>query len=146
MSMKPGVTCHAPGERCLGCPHYYGRAERCAHAPTIPWTRAEEVANGTTVHAALQAFAADAIVELFLPAPRPVPRDPFFQHTTPLSRDAWVWFAPFHAHYEMRGDWQWPNALVMDAPNTMPAGACQGFDYSDGVYGAQQMTCPREAL
>lgn len=93
----------------------------------------------------LAACNGNTIVEIFLPAPRPVPKDPFFQHATPLTRaDAWVWFAPFNAHYGMRSDWQWRDALAMDAPDTMPAGACQGFDYGDGVYGASQMTCRRE--
>lgn len=26
-------VCHAPGDKCLGCDHCYGRADRCAYAP-----------------------------------------------------------------------------------------------------------------
>ena len=27
------VICHAPGDKCLGCAHYYGKADRCEYAP-----------------------------------------------------------------------------------------------------------------
>jgi hypothetical protein len=26
-------VCHAPGDRCLACPHYYGKADVCKYAP-----------------------------------------------------------------------------------------------------------------
>lgn len=28
--------CHAPGERCPGCPHYYGKADVCSYADAPP--------------------------------------------------------------------------------------------------------------
>lgn len=28
-----GIVCHAPGERCHACPHYYGKAAVCKYAP-----------------------------------------------------------------------------------------------------------------
>jgi len=28
------IVCHAPGERCHGCPHYHGNSEACKFAPT----------------------------------------------------------------------------------------------------------------
>src|SRR3990167_522052 len=27
----PNVVCHAPGDRCLGCDHYYGKAAECKY-------------------------------------------------------------------------------------------------------------------
>jgi hypothetical protein len=29
MNLKPGVVCHAKGDRCLGCAHYHGKATEC---------------------------------------------------------------------------------------------------------------------
>ena len=34
MSEKDSRVCHAPGERCLGCNHYYGKASVCSYAYT----------------------------------------------------------------------------------------------------------------
>lgn len=91
------------------------------------------------------AWSGQFVVEAWLPAPRPVPRDPFFQHAESLAADDRLWFSPLHSnHREMWRDWQWPFGLSMDAPDVMPAGACQGFDHGDGVYGAQQMTARRD--
>ena len=36
--LKPKVLCEAPGDRCLGCAHYQGKADRCEHAATPPPT------------------------------------------------------------------------------------------------------------
>ena len=93
----------------------------------------------------LAAHCGNEVLEIFLPTPRPVPRDPFFQPPEPLRRsDDWPWFAPLHAQPAMRRDWQWRDALMLDAPDTMPAGACQEFDHGGGIYGAMQMVCERE--
>lgn len=92
----------------------------------------------------LAAHCGKEVLEIFLPTPRPVPHDPFFQPPEPLRRsDDWPWFAPMNAQPAMRRDWQWRDALMMDAPDIMPAGACQGFDHEYRVYGAVQMTCER---
>ncbi len=32
------ITCHAPGDRCLGCDHYYGKADVCQYAGASPAT------------------------------------------------------------------------------------------------------------
>lgn len=40
-------VCHAPGDRCGGCDHYYGRADRCVYAP------AEQKAEQTSEPVAL---------------------------------------------------------------------------------------------
>jgi hypothetical protein len=32
--MSDNRICHAPGNRCLGCPHYHGKADVCAYAET----------------------------------------------------------------------------------------------------------------
>ena len=29
--IKPAVICHVPGDRCMACPHYYGKAEFCTY-------------------------------------------------------------------------------------------------------------------
>lgn len=82
---------------------------------------------------------------LLYPSPRPVPKDPQFQHAADLDRWPRVmtaWAA--YGREEFWRDWQWL-AVLMDAQDRMPAGACQSFDYGDDTYGAQQMTWEREA-
>lgn len=82
---------------------------------------------------------------LLYPTPRPVPLDPLFQHADGL--DTWPRIAASKFVYGQRAftrDWQWPSVL-MDAPNTMPAGACRSFDLGDDAYGAEQMTWERDA-
>lgn len=43
-TLKPNVICHAPGDQCCGCPHYQGKADACAYAPTTPPPQAVETA------------------------------------------------------------------------------------------------------
>jgi hypothetical protein len=92
------------------------------------------------------AWSGPFCVQAFLPEPRPIPCDPFFQHAESLTVDSRLWFGPLNAnHRAMWRDWQWAAGLPMDAPDTMPAGACEGFDYGEYEgYGARQMTTNRE--
>ena len=49
----PSIICHAPGDRCLGCAHYHGKATVCEYAaPELPpeqvaATASQSVADGT---------------------------------------------------------------------------------------------------
>lgn len=85
----------------------------------------------------------DDTLTLLYPEPRPVPRDPLFQHAGDVSR-----FHEYLLAWSTRGrqgfyrDWQWPNVL-MDAPQTMPAGSCESFSADSEAYGAMQTTCDR---
>lgn len=82
------------------------------------------------------------VLQLLLPVPRPVPRDPMFQQPSPVQR-IWQPFGAIAAAPAWRRDWQW-EGMTMDAPSTMPAGACEYFALDDDVFGAEQMTCERE--
>ena len=43
------------------------------------------------------AWSGTFCVRAWLPAPRPIQRDPFFQHAESLERSELVWFAPINA-------------------------------------------------
>lgn len=95
----------------------------------VPGTIAVVDENGWTMH-------------LLLPAPRPVPRDPMFQKAHAVSN----FWKPFSAIVSAPGwwrDWAW-EGMTLDAPGTLPAGACEFFSLDDEVFGAAQMTCARE--
>jgi hypothetical protein len=84
------------------------------------------------------------VCKLLYPEPRPVNNDPLFQHAGPVTRMEWVIIPKIIGRREYWDDWQWRDALAMDAPREMPAGACEWMDAGDDAYGANQMTCSRE--
>lgn len=85
---------------------------------------------------------------LLYPVQRPVPRDPQFVHAAPLRAFelSSPLFIQMHLAHMRALSWR-DLALhdVIDAPEVMPAGSCQGFNYDADVYGAQQSIAYREA-
>lgn len=86
----------------------------------------------------------DITLTVLYPEPRPIPKDPQFQHAEPIARQhSRLFLRCLQGQLDWARDWQWDFGL-MDAPDEMPAGACFGFDYEDDVYGARQHTFFRE--
>lgn len=84
----------------------------------------------------------DDTMELLYPTPRPVPRDPLFQHADDII-DSRRYLLMLHLQPEFRRDWQ--TLDFMDAPDHFPAGSCEYFANSEDTYGASQTTFYREA-
>lgn len=84
------------------------------------------------------------VVKLIYPEPRPVPKDPLFQHAEKV-RDS------FHRRLMLMvrvqagfyRDWQ-VESDCMDAPDHFPAGSCEAFCHDEDIYGASQTTWERE--
>ncbi len=78
---------------------------------------------------------------MLYPTPRPVPRDPMFQHAEAIS-DFRRHLILLHVTRAFMRDWQ--TFDFMDAPDHFPAGSCEYMSASDEAYGATQTTCTRE--
>lgn len=82
------------------------------------------------------------VMKLLLPVPRPVNRDPLFQPAGAVS-DYRKLAVLTMSRREFLRDLQWATGVVMDAPDTMPAGACEYMSASEEAFGAVQMTWDR---
>lgn len=84
----------------------------------------------------------DDTLALLYPAPRPVPRDPLFQHAGDIL-DSRPMLLMLHVQRAFLRDWQ-IKEKCMDAPDYGPAGSCVYTSASDEAYGADQTTWDRE--
>jgi len=82
------------------------------------------------------------VMKVLLPVPRPVNRDPLFQPAGAVS-DYRKLAVLIMSRREFLRDLQWAAGVVMDAPDTMPAGACEYMSASEEAFGAMQMTWDR---
>lgn len=62
-SEKPRIVCHAPGERCLGCAHYHGKAPVCTFAKPCRTGRARSLGGDRAARTNLVV----AVGEIFQP-------------------------------------------------------------------------------
>ena len=80
---------------------------------------------------------------LLYPEPKPVPRDPLFQHAKAMDglRFAVCMVQLDRAHMHNGRE---AAAYCIDAPDRMPAGACEFFDFGSDTYGAMQLEIWRD--
>lgn len=84
----------------------------------------------------------DDTLKLLYPTPRPVPRDPLFQHAADIL-DSRSMLLMVHVQHAFLRDWQ-IKEKCMDAPDHGPAGSCEWMNSSEDAYGAVQTTFDRE--
>lgn len=84
-----------------------------------------------------------SIAKLLYPVPRPVPKDPLFQHAGRVLEMRHLLMMTKVERAWLR-DWMLSHGAKMDAPDIMPAGGCEAFSADEDAFGAMQMEVSRE--
>ena len=78
-------------------------------------------------------------LKLLYPIPRPVSKDPLFQHAESINESGSF---VFRLNIKNQG-FAKEYSYCLDAPNELPAGACAFFSTEEDAYGAYQLTIDR---
>lgn len=67
------VTCYAPGDECLGCDHYYGKAPECKYKEPAPNTAATQASPSQKPSASTTQYDVESGAQVAEPAPAAAP-------------------------------------------------------------------------